>query len=583
MKQKIKFYTNLIKEFLLKLVDDGIYTKRTEDVYKQENAFIKKRARILLITALAVFAFISIYVAVLVLRSPFDSKKFVLKGSYENKIKYDLVDRNGNSLAVTVPVSSLYLRPKSIRDKQEVIDVLSTVFNDISKEQATALVNKQSNFVWVKRSITANEDKNLRLKGLPGLHIVKEYSRFYPYGEKSSSIVGLVDIDGKGILGAERSFNKDLMKNDVALSIDIKAQIAMYDILADEYIKNNAKSVFGAIVKVNTGEVIALVSLPTFDPYNRSTISSFNTFNHVTQGVYELGSVQKFISIAAVLEEEKRALDYKIDVSIPIVLDGFVLVDSSYMDRELTIPEVIIHSSNIGTSLLARDLGPVLHKKHLKELGLLDVSPIELQEKGRPIIPQDEVWKELTNMTISYGYGVAATQLNMISALTSIVNGGIYRDLTILKREHAFSTQETRVLSEQVSSYMRAIGRLSVVKGTGKRADIKGIPIGGKTGSSEKLVKGRYDPTKSIGSFIGYFPAYEPEYAIIVSIDEPEKNAHNRWSRGGGTTAAPAVKRIVLALEDILSLKRIEDPVYKVSGSQKDLVDFVKNVKDIVE
>ncbi len=577
--KKIKHYAKLFYKLFLVFINFGLYTKPTEKSYSLETKFIKKRANFLYYLSLFIFVVILIYLLALVLKAPNQSRKFVLKGSYENKMRYDLLDRNGNALAVTVPVSSLYLRPKSIRDKEEVANVLQSVFKDIDKERANQYVNRQSSFVWVKRSITAEEDRKLRQKGLPGVHIVKEYSRFYPYGEKSSSVVGLVDIDGKGILGSERAFNKELMKSDVSLSIDIKVQTIMYDVLADEYIKNNAKSIFGAIVDVQTSEIISLVSLPTFDPYNRATVNSANIFNHVTQAAYELGSVQKFISMAAVIEEEKRALDYKIDVSIPIVLDGFVLVDASYMDRKLTIPEVIIHSSNIGTSLLARDLGPVLHKKYLQDLGLLTISPIELKEKQVPILPRDEVWKELTNMTISYGYGVATTQLNVLSALATIVNGGVHRDITILKRDNVFSTKETRVFSEQVSRYMRNIGRLSVVKGTGTRADIKGIPIGGKTGSAEKRVNGQYRVDKSMGSFIGYFPAYEPKYAIIVTVDEPQKNAHNRWSRGGGTTAAPAVRRIVLALENTLGLKRIDDPAYKVSNSQKDLVEFVKTVK----
>ncbi len=518
------------------------------------------------------------YISLLV---PFDLIKKISSGQNYQTFRYDILDRNGNALSLNIPSTSVYLRPREIRNKQEVINHLVYSINDMSEDEAMELVSSNKPFVWVRRNVSSGEYKKLLENGLPGLRLEKGYTRFHPYGSLFAHIIGMTNVDGVGVSGMEKVLNGHLRINSVKTSLDLKLQNILYKNLSNAMNNHKPKSAFGIIVDPNSGEILALVSLPSFDPNDRDTITPENSFNNVTQGLYEFGSVFKIFAMAGAVDSGMFDLSKQYDVSKPLVIgNSYAVVDYSYIESSLNLPEILMRSSNIGSALLARDLGSTEQKRFLKALGLVKKLILPYNEVAQPIFPKK--WDDIATMTISYGYGLATTQANLALALSTIVNGGIRRPLTFYKINDVSKVNERRVLSEHTSAIMRGMGRIVVAYGSGIRANTSHVAVGGKTGSGEKQFNGTYNRKKVISSFASFFPAYKPKYVLIVSLDEPTRNKYNGYNVTGGRVAGQITRAIIDDISRIENFERKADSIYLYQkSSPSDLIRFVESIKSI--
>lgn len=541
---------------------------------------LKKRLHWVLYAIFAVFFIIIIkliYLSIIGYKKDFSSYL-----SSDTKLRrHDITDRNGNVLAIEVPSVSVALRPKNIKEKEKAVEALVDalgIFPDVAKK----MVYSNASFLWVKRNITKEEDYNLRLKGVLGIYFEKETKRFYPYGSLFSHAVGFTDTDGKGLSGIENSFNEDLYKRDIKLSLDLKLQRILYDEISDAVIKNQAKGGYGMIIDPNTSEVLAMVSLPDFNPNDRSDFNLNSTFNYVTQGLNEPGSISKVFSVAMALENGLYHVDNTFDVSKPIVNGSYIIVDYSYMDKSINIPEALMYSSNIATSIMMKELGISTQIYYLNKFNLFKETSVEILEKTSS--RTQSKWNELTAMTVSYGYGLAQSQATFTNSFASIINGGNYIPLTILKRENYNNIPKKRVLSEEVSDQMRRMLRLTVALGSGKRGDVAGYSVAGKTGSADKLVKGKYQKDIVVASFAAFFPSNKPKYVVVITIDEPKRVAENGYSVVGGVLTAPVVRNVISKIATIYSLEKVEDDTKNANrNDQQSIIDYVLRKNKVEE
>jgi len=315
------------------------------DIFKHRLLIIKWAVIVVISIILLRLSYINIFL---------ESKAIKSNNSFE--YRNDILDRNGNVLALNVPIVSVSIHPNKIADKPKAIEAISKSLS-LPKSEVAEMVNSAKSFVWVKRNITKKQELALKYYGIIGINFPLEQKRFYPYGSLFSHVVGLSDIDGNGVSGVEKYFNQELFKHPISLSLDLSLQQILYDGLSEALKQNQAKAVYGIIVNPKNFEVLAMVSLPDFNPNYRSQIKIANMFNYVSQGVIEPGSISKIFTIAMAIESGQSNIYDSIDVSKPIVKNGFVISDFSYMDRELILPEVLMYSSNIGSALLTQQVG----------------------------------------------------------------------------------------------------------------------------------------------------------------------------------------------------------------------------------
>ena len=467
------------------------------------------------------------------------------RGRPHNARRADIVDRNGNVLATTLPAPSLFANPQQIAEPTRVAARLASVLPDLSQAKAARRMSMDREFIWIKRGLTPRQKARINRLGVPGLHFREEEKRVYPQGELTAHVVGFTDPDGSGIAGVEKSFD-DLLSNahrPLRLSLDLRLQHILSDELSRAMTEFRAEGAAGVVMDVRTGELLALSSLPGFDPDTPGRASENNRFNRATLGVYEMGSVFKVFTTAGALDRGIVQLSDRFDVSDPIRIGGFSIRDFKPKDGKLTVPEIFMHSSNIGTARIARKVGTKAQRSTLRELGLTTPARIELPEVGQPMLPSP--WRPINTLTISYGHGLAVTPLQLTSAVAATVNGGIRHNPTLLARERTDTHSGRRVLSEGTSRTMRRLMRLVVEYGTGKKADAQGFRVGGKTGTADKLRNGRYQNDSRIASFVGAFPMNDPHYVMFAMVDEPHGHESTYGYATGGWVAAPVVRRVI--------------------------------------
>lgn len=474
----------------------------------------------------------------------------------------DITDRNGVLLATTLETLSLYADPKLVQDPETVARELASIF---PKLDVTSLVEKLSGkgrFIWIERGVTPQQAAAVNALGHPGLDFRSESRRFYPQENLTSHIVGYTGVDGDGLAGVERSFDVALKKGSkpLALTVDVRYQHALRRAMAQAMKDFDAKGAAGTIVDVNTGEVLAAVSLPDFNPQEAGSASDDARFNRFALGVYEMGSTFKTFSIAALLDKVDPALDQRFDASKPIRRGRFTISDYHAENKTMTVPEVFMVSSNIGTALIAEKIGTERLRDFYNALGFAAPVPIALPEIAQPLIPTP--WRDISTLTASYGHGISVTPLHLVRAFAGIVNGGALPELHIAKGMH--DEMRPRVVSEETSQTMRNLLRLVVTHGTGEKADVKGAMLAGKTGTSEKNIDGRYVKDKLVSSFVGTFPANAPRYAILVSVDEPKGNKKSYGYATAGWVAAPAVGAVtqaIMTLENMAAADPAQDAI----------------------
>ncbi|MGB0625492.1 MAG: peptidoglycan D,D-transpeptidase FtsI family protein [Alphaproteobacteria bacterium] len=470
----------------------------------------------------------------------------------------DIVDRNGVLLATSLKTASLFANPRKIGDPADVARRLVEIIPDMSEEVIAARLGADKNFVWLRRNLTPRQQFEVNRLGVPGLDFEQEERRVYPHGRLAGHIVGFTNVDNVGLAGIEKSMDAAIAgaSSPLRLSIDIRVQQILRQELAGQIEKFKAIGGGGIVLDVESGEVVAMVSLPDFDPNAAGQASDDTRFNRMTLGVYELGSVFKIFNHAIALETGVASFQSSYDATKPIRVSRFTISDYHPEKRWLTVPEIFQHSSNIGSAKIALDIGAENQRKYLGHLGLLRRTSIELPEQAQPMYPSR--WREINTMTISFGHGIAVSPLHLTSAVAAVVNGGILRPATLVGGERS-SVDGVQVFSAATSDRMRRLLRLVVETGTGRNADAEGYLVGGKTGTAEKQVNGAYKRNALISSFVGVYPVTAPRFVVFAMLDEPKGIKESYGYATGGWTAAPVVKGVVARMAPLYGIAPLDE------------------------
>ncbi|MXO47102.1 penicillin-binding protein 2 [Erythrobacter vulgaris] len=479
----------------------------------------------------------------------------------------EIVDRNGVPMARAFPAYALWFNPEALGEDQSplvekpaaVAAQLKTIFPDLDEKAVTAqLASGEAGYI--RRRLLPEEANQVQDIGELALEMPMEEDRHYPQGQMAAHVLGYVAADGKGRVGMEQVFDEHLSNpltrgTPVALSVDVRVQGALEDELRRGMKLTQAQGGAGIVLDVDTGEVLALASLPEFDPNKIDAEGEKLMFNRVTNQVYELGSTFKPLTVAAAIDSGTiRDLGRRFDAS-PVKVGRFTIRDGHAMGPTLNAVETLIHSSNTTTARIADDVGPERMRQYMIDLGMNARPEIELPAKGFPLWPGDK-WARLTNMTVGFGHGIAVTPLHLASAYATMVNGGIYRPATLKKLGPGEAPKGRRVFKASTSSRMRQMMRAIAVYGTGRNADAPGYRVGGKTGSAEKPGgKGGYRRTALVSTFAAAFPMDRPRYVIVAMLDEPKGTLASSYQRTAAWNAAPIVGRLVPRIGPLIGVR----------------------------
>jgi cell division protein FtsI (penicillin-binding protein 3) len=477
----------------------------------------------------------------------------------------EIVDRNGVPLARAFNAYALWFNPKAlgeggsplVKSPAEIAAALVRIFPDMDQADLTRRL-ASGKPGYLRRRILPEDANKLHTIGEPALEFPRENQRFYPQGSMAAHILGFVGADGQGRVGMEQVFNDKLTDPGTrgtpqTLSIDLRVQGALEDELGRGMRLTNAKGAAGIILDVDTGEVMALASLPSFNPNLIDEASTPNIFNRVTNQVYELGSTFKPITVAAAIDAGTVTSMARRYPAAPLHIGGFQIRDSHAMGASLNVPEALIHSSNVVTAQVADELGAPQLKATMQALGMNERPYIELPARGFPLWPKGN-WARITNMTVSYGHGIAVTPLHLAAAYAALVNGGVWRPATLHKLAPGQVPHGRRVFKASTSARMRQLLRMIVEDGTGRKADAPGFRVGGKTGSAEKPGVGGYRRTSLVATFAAAFPMDHPRYVVIAMLDEPQGTAASSYQRTAAWNAAPIVSRVVPRIGPLLGI-----------------------------
>lgn len=484
-----------------------------------------------------------------------------------------LLDRNGLEMAVDIRVPSLFAEPRRIVDVEEAVTKLRTVLPDLDEAWLRNKLTGDKGFVWIKRELTPAIEEKIFQLGIPGLDFVTESKRFYPSGREASHILGGVNIDNQGTMGIEKYMDdqdlallqelgiaRDQALTPVSLSLDLRVQHAMYEQLADALTRYQAIAASGVMVDIKTGEVLGMVSLPDYDPNDPGSINAEyrglknQRFNRITSGIYELGSTMKTITMAAALDSGKVQLSDRFDARFGVRFGRFTIEDYKGKGRVLSVPEIYKYSSNIGTIKVMQALGKDEFRAFLTRVGFDKTVPFELPEMRQPRIP--EKFSEIVAATASFGHGISISPLHMAQAYAGLVNDGIMVPVTMMKRSEEESAKlGTRIVASRTSMEVRSLMRLNALEGSGTRMNkaANGYRAGGKTGTAEKVVNGRYATGTNLNVFASGFPLDNPRYVMVVVIDEPKRESPTTGTTAGWN-AGEATGRIIQRVAPMLGI-----------------------------
>lgn len=465
----------------------------------------------------------------------------------------EIVDRQGALLATDLPMIALEVAGREVWDANEVASKLSGVLSAID---AVMLEEKlrEGRYVEVRTDLTPAERRAVFDLGLPGVRFASRVKRFYPQADLGAHVIGHGEPGKGGVMGLEKIANNWRAEAPLRATIDIRVQQILEDELVASMQTFDAKAAWGAVMDVATGEVIALASLPDFDPNAPGAAPADSRRNRATYDLYELGSAFKSFTAAAALEDGIATETSTYDARGRLRVADRNITDFHGENRILTLSEVIQHSSNIGIARVAGDLGPARQKAYLRQLGLFEALPIELAENRSPQLPTQ--WGPVESATIAYGHGISVTPLHLLTAFSAVVNGGVYHEPTfVVDRD----IRGQRVFSENTSAVMRRILRRVITDGTAEYAQAPGyFPIG-KTATADKPSVGGYDKNARIASFVGAVPGFAPRYAILISFDDPQPTEDTYGYATAGWNAAPTFARVVSRAAPLLGLSPVNE------------------------
>jgi len=484
-----------------------------------------------------------------------------------------ILDRNGIEMAVDIRVPSLFAEPRRILDVDEATDALLTVLPHLNRSWLRQRLSGDRGFVWVARELTPAQEERIMRLGIPGLDFVTESKRFYPGGTVAAHVMGAVNIDNVGIAGVEKHLDDDnvaLLQSlglargnaltPVNLALDLRVQHVLHDELLDAMERYQAVAAAGAIMDVHTGEIVAMASLPDFDPNVPATMLEEGRFNRLTAAKFEPGSTFKTMTFAAVLDSGALRLTDSVDARFNARFGRYSISDFHGKYRILSVPEVYKYSSNIGTIKMMQAMGKDNFRAFITRMGFEGGPSIELPEVTTSTIPNN--LSEVAAATISFGHGLSVTPMQMLTATAALVNGGYLMDPTLFERsrEEAMAGA-SQVVSQRTSDQIRYLMRLNALEGSGSRGNriANGYRWGGKTGTAEKVVDGRYSTQNVTAFFASAFPLDAPRYAMFILVDEPK--AENAQSgRTAGWNAGEVSGRIVARAAPMLGIQPNNDP-----------------------
>ena len=471
----------------------------------------------------------------------------------------DIQDRNGVVLAGTIDAWKIGVHPnKIIGDRNLIAAQLATLMPERSEAEYSAILHSNRTFFYLRHNAMPELIQRVNAIGEPGIVFEREPRRYYPQGSLAAHIIGWTDQDGKAVSGMELALNDKLADParrslPARLSIDSRVQAAMESELAAAMTEFSAIGATGIVLDVHTGEVIAMASLPEFDPNAPAHVPLQDLVNKATLNVYELGSTFKIITMANGIESGViTSMNKRYDATEPLHIGRFTIHDDHPQRRFLDVPETLIYSSNIATARIADEIGADRQQTMFRKLGFDRPVDIELGARGTPLWPK--YWARVTTMTTAYGHGIAVTPLHLASAYAAIANGGIWRPATLLMRDPNHLPAGRRVISPATSARMRQLMRMVVIQGTGKKANVPGFRIGGKTGTAEKPEGGGYKRNALVSTFAGVFPMDAPRYVVLAMLDEPHGTRETGGYATAGMVSAPIVGKIVSRIGPLLGI-----------------------------
>ena len=541
---------------------------------------LRAESRLLLVAFVFVAAFGAVGYKMAALATSEPSEPRILsQGPTILNTRADITDRHGRLLATNFATNALYAHPQDIIYPRRVADGLAAIFPEMDADDLYRRFTGDSRFIWLRRYISPEQEQMVHDIGSPGLLFGPREMRLYPNGSIASHILGGASFGEEavnaaeviGVAGIEAHFDEELRDparvEPLMLSLDLTVQSAVEEVLAGGMALMNARGAAAVLMDVHTGEVISMASLPDFDPNARprplleGDQADSPLFNRAVQGVYELGSVFKTFTIAQALELDLFSPSDMIDTTGPLRMAGFAIRDFSNYGPEQSVADVLIHSSNIGTARIARVIGAARQENFLASLNLLEPTNVELVEapSGRPLTPPR--WGELATMTISYGHGVSTSPLHLAAAYSTIVNGGTEITPTLVRRETPQNGE--RIISEATSVAMRALLRAVVTEGTASFGEVEGYSVGGKTGTADlPRPNGGYYEDRNLNTFASAFPMDDPQYVLIVTLQEAAELSGPEPRRTAGWTAVPVAAEIIRRTAPLLGLRPdIEHPI----------------------
>ena len=535
--------------------EDKFYTEKN---HSNTNIFLTKINNRLILSSLfftAIFLVVAIKIIELNLFN--DHQQSIFNKSYTDA-RGNILDRNENPLTANLRLADIGVFPKQIYDKDKFIKSVKTIFPEISEDRLLQRVNGDSHF-WIKRNVSNQYLQKVYDMGETGIAITPTYLRKYPHDELVSHILGDVDIDNIGIAGIEKSFNQRLSKNEFISSIDIEIQYAVRDELLRGIKKYKALGASGILMDINNGEIISMVSLPDFNPNQpvEDIQSQGKYFNKNTLGIYEFGSVMKTFTAAIGLEENIFNLNsmYSIPKRIKVGKNRVEDVHAPCNESKCSVKEIFVHSSNVGTIQMIRDIGTNLQQIYLDRLGLFNKIDLNLPELAVP--QQPDPWRSVNTDSISYGYGLSISPLHLTVATASILNGGYLVRPTLEKKTKHNKESLDQIFSTKTSDEMKYLFNQVVLEGSAKEAfknSANKSIVGGKTGTARTIRDGVYSRDHKMTSFISVFPIHEPQYILLTVIDRPRGVEEDFYWTNAGWNAAKVGKLIIDRIGPILAI-----------------------------
>ena len=469
-----------------------------------------------------------------------------------------ITDRNNEILAISLPTAALYANPKELVDPAQAARKIKAAVPRLDEEQLRLrLSDSEKQFVYLARQLTPREVLSINALGIPGVYFEHTERRRYPMGRAAAQVLGGVDVDGHGVAGVERFFDRRLAEDNtpMRLSIDVRIQAVVRDELTKAMTDFRAIGGCGIVMDVRTGEIIAMVSLPDYDANTVGRATSEERFNRAVTGMYEPGSTFKLQTAAMALDYGTVQLWNEFNASAPIKIGRFTISDFEGKKRWLYFPEVLAYSSNIGAAHVAQTVGAERQRNWMRNMGMLNRISIELPEAAVPIVQSAQAWKEIVTMTVAFGHGISVSPLHVVRGTAAIANNGVKVRPTLLAMEPGTTPPDAeRVMQQAASDTMRRLMRLVVTDGFGKTAEVAGYFPGGKTGTAEKSGRGGYKRNANVTAFTSVFPMNAPRYAVYMMLDEPKANASTHGYATAGWVVAPAAGRVIARIGPMLGM-----------------------------